>query len=266
MNTECVRLTLIDGPTLLIEYGGIRLLTDPTFDEPQAYRVGHGSISKTNSPAVRPDQLLPIDVVLLSHDQHFDNLDAAGRAFLPHARQVLSTPGAEERLGGNTRGLAPWSTTDVPLLDGRTLKITATPARHGPAGFEHVAGDVTGFVLATGDSPGVYISGDTVWYHGISEVARRFDIAVAVLFAGSAQPLGPFNVTMTGNDVIEAAAAFADARIVTVHHSGWSHYTQTQADVADSFQAVGIRDRLQILRPGIPVELSLVGRSAGANA
>jgi L-ascorbate metabolism protein UlaG (beta-lactamase superfamily) len=29
-----LRLTLIGGPTLLIEWSGLRLLTDPTFDRP----------------------------------------------------------------------------------------------------------------------------------------------------------------------------------------------------------------------------------------
>jgi len=38
-NEECamprpITLTLIGGPTVLIEYGGYRLLTDPTFDPP----------------------------------------------------------------------------------------------------------------------------------------------------------------------------------------------------------------------------------------
>ncbi|HYO80293.1 MAG TPA: MBL fold metallo-hydrolase [Bryobacteraceae bacterium] len=259
MKKEPVRLTSIDGPTLLIEFGGLRILTDPTFDEPQQYRLGAKTFTKRNSPAVRRDLLLPIDVILLSHDQHFDNLDKAGRDFLPYARMVLSTSAAEQRLGGNTRGLAPWSEIALPLPDGRTLKVTATPARHGPAGFEGTSGQVIGFVLSIGDSPSIYVSGDTVWYEGVAEVARRFQIGVAILFAGSAQPLGPFNVTMSTNDVIEAAAAFSGAQVVTVHDSGWSHYTQTQADIAEAFEAVGIRDRLQLLRPGRPVELDGVG-------
>jgi hypothetical protein len=73
------------------------------------------------------NSLLPIDAILLSHDQHLDNLDPAGRAFLPKAGRVISTVGAAERLGGNTEGLAPWSSTELPLPDGRTLIITAYP-------------------------------------------------------------------------------------------------------------------------------------------
>jgi L-ascorbate metabolism protein UlaG (beta-lactamase superfamily) len=136
MNTNTVSLTLIDGPTLLIELGGLRFLTDPTFDEPQVFSSAGATERKSIRPPASAESLLPIDAVLLSHDQHPDNLDAAGRAFLPKAGKVISTVGAAERLGGNTEGLAPWSNTEMPLQDGRTLIITAVPARHGPVGIE----------------------------------------------------------------------------------------------------------------------------------
>ena len=82
-----VRLTHIGGPTVLIEVGGWRLLTDPTFDPPgRRYFFGWGTVSrKLAGPAIAAADLPPIDAVLLSHDHHGDNLDAAGRALLPSA-------------------------------------------------------------------------------------------------------------------------------------------------------------------------------------
>jgi L-ascorbate metabolism protein UlaG (beta-lactamase superfamily) len=257
MNKEQARLTLIDGPTLLLELGGLRILTDPTFDEPQAYTTGIVTVEKFNSPPVAADSLLPIHAVLLSHDQHKDNLDISGRAFLPKAATVLSTVAAAERLGGNTQGLAPWSSVDLPLPDGRALKVTGTPGRHGPAGFERVNGDVTGFVLSIDDAPGIYISGDTVWYPGVAEVANRFLVGLAILFTGGAQPKGPFNVTMNTNDAIEAATAFPEAKIAAVHNLGWSHYRQTQQDLARAFEAVGLGERLVQLAPAVPVTVEV---------
>ena len=92
-----VRLTHIGGPTVLIETGGWRLLVDPTFDAPgRRYAFGWGTSSrKTTGPALAPDAVLPIDVVLLSHDHHADNLDDAGRALLPSAGVVVTTTGTE---------------------------------------------------------------------------------------------------------------------------------------------------------------------------
>ena len=51
---------------------------------------GTGS-TKTAAPAIAPDDLGEIDLVLLTHDHHEDNLDAAGRALLPRAKTVVTT-------------------------------------------------------------------------------------------------------------------------------------------------------------------------------
>src|ERR1700760_4802365 len=82
-----VRFTHVGGPTLLIEVDGWRILTDPTFDPPGGkYNFGWGTSSrKTAGPAVAAADIGPLDAILLSHDQHDDNLDAAGRALLPGA-------------------------------------------------------------------------------------------------------------------------------------------------------------------------------------
>ena len=84
---EGIRITHVGGPTVLIEVGGWRLLTDPTFDPPgRRYRFGWGTTSrKLTGPALSAADLGPIDAVLLSHDHHDDNLDDAGRALLPSA-------------------------------------------------------------------------------------------------------------------------------------------------------------------------------------
>ncbi len=94
-----MRLTLIGGPTVLIEVGGFRLLTDPTFDAPGHYTAGPVRLEKRFGPALSVEQVGEVDAVLLSHDQHLDNLDHSGRAFLTRARTTFTTPIGGERLG-----------------------------------------------------------------------------------------------------------------------------------------------------------------------
>jgi L-ascorbate metabolism protein UlaG (beta-lactamase superfamily) len=100
-----VRLTHVGGPTVLVEVGGWRLLVDPTFDAPgRRYAFGWGTSSrKVAAPAVAAADVLPVDVVLLSHDHHADNLDDAGRALLPSAGAVVTTAAGVRRLGGTVR-------------------------------------------------------------------------------------------------------------------------------------------------------------------
>ncbi|WP_263357687.1 MBL fold metallo-hydrolase [Acidicapsa ligni] len=256
MENVKVRIMLIDGPTLFIEYAGLRLLTDPTFDPPQLYPLGGENLRKYNSPPVTPESLLPIDAVLLSHDHHMDNLDQAGRAFLPSAGRVITTASGAKRLGGETIGLHPWETTTIPLPNGGKLTITATPARHGPIGIEPIIGDVVGFVLSTEGHRDIYITGDTVWFEGLEPVAQRFNVGLAVLYAGAAQPRGPFNVTMNSNDALEAASRFKDAKITSVHNYGWSHFIQSPQELETAFKFVG-NDRLITLKPAVPVDLTI---------
>ncbi len=251
------RVTLIGGPTALIEMGGFRLLTDPTFDAPGEYRLSYTTLTKTSGPALDAAAIGPVDAVLLSHDQHADNLDTSGRAFLARAPRVLTTVAGAQRLGGAAEGLAPWDETEL-VSGGRALRITATPARHGPAGIEPFSGDVIGFVLAAGggQTPPIYVTGDTVWFDGVAEVARRFHIGIVLLFAGAAQTRGPFHLTMDTNDAIEAAHAFADATIVPLHHEGWTHFTQGRDDLEASFAALGLAGRLQWLAPGVAAAIA----------
>jgi L-ascorbate metabolism protein UlaG (beta-lactamase superfamily) len=246
-----LRITLIGGPTALIEIDGFRLLTDPTFDAPGSYPLPHVTLEKLAGPALGVEAVGDVDAVLLSHDQHSDNLDHSGRAYLARAGRVLTTVAGAKRLGAHAEGLAPWTATELVKGSG-SLRITATPARHGPAGIEPLSGDVIGFVVSSNrNGPLVYISGDTVWFDGVAEVARRFKAGVVLPFAGAAQTRGPFHLTMDTNDTIETARAFPDAVIVPLHTDGWAHFRQSGQDLRAAFDTLGFGPRLLLLQPGV---------------
>jgi hypothetical protein len=65
-----VTFELLGGPTAVIRIGALTLRTDPTFDAPGDYPAPSGTLVKTRRAAKSPDELGPVDVVLLSHDQH----------------------------------------------------------------------------------------------------------------------------------------------------------------------------------------------------
>jgi L-ascorbate metabolism protein UlaG (beta-lactamase superfamily) len=212
-------------------------------------------LRKTLGPAVASQSLLPLDAVLLSHDQHFDNLDHAGRGLLSSARRVLTTVDGAHRLGVE-RGLAPWQSVALTDGSGATLRITATPARHGPAHADR--GPVIGFVLERETEPGaVYLSGDTVWYEGVAEVAARFRVRTAVLFLGAARvtEVGDWPLTFTAEGAVEAARAFAGAAIVPLHFEGWEHFSESRPQVERAFARAGLTDRLRWPVPGRPIAI-----------
>lgn len=253
-----VTLTLIGGPTVLIEIDSFRLLTDPTFDPPGSYQSGPVTLHKKAGPALSIDELGRIDAILLSHDQHADNLDLAGRALLDKTAAVLTTHSGADRLGRKIRGLSPWDTILLEGADGAKLHVTATPARHGPVGIEPIAGDVIGFMIGV-EKPGdlIYLTGDTVWYDGVAEVARRYRPRLVILFAGSAKTRGSFHLTMDSNDAIETAHAFKNALIVPIHTDGWAHLTESSDDLVKAFGALGLGNRLRTLEAGMTVPVMI---------
>ena len=253
MNHEQLQATYIGGPTALFEWHGFRMLTDPTFDPPGGqYKNGPVVLEKVTGPSLVPEALGRVDMILLSHDHHDDNLDHAGRAFLSSVPHVITTAEGAQRLGGNSVGLAPWQTVDIPGSDGRLLRITGTPAQHGPAHLHR--GAVSGFVVTPADEPdsAVYFTGDTVWFDGIAEVARRFPVRTAVLFMGAARVavVGPFALTMTAEDGVRAARAFSAATIVPIHYEGWKHFSESRKEISRAFEAAGVDGRVRWMEPG----------------
>ncbi|MFD7453896.1 MBL fold metallo-hydrolase [Kitasatospora sp. NPDC059827] len=242
-------IRVFGGPTALIEFGGLRFLTDPTFDEPGDYPRGGGrALTKTAPSPITPADLGPVDAVLLSHDEHPDNLDTSGRALLPTVPLVLTTTGGAERLGGTARGLAPWESVELARPDGGSVTVTAAPALHGPEGAEAVLGQVIGFVLTAPDLPSVYVSGDNASLPLVEEIAERFGpVDTAVLFAGAARP-GPFDgalLTLDSAQAAEAAALLGARRVVPAHFDSWAHFTEGRTALEAAFAAAGLSDRLQ---------------------
>jgi L-ascorbate metabolism protein UlaG (beta-lactamase superfamily) len=258
-----IRLTHIGGPTVLIEVEGWRLLTDPTFDPPGGkYRFGWGTGStKLSSPAVSPSELGPVDAVLLSHDHHEDNLDSAGRALLPSAGVVVTTVAGANRLGGETRALAPWATTRLEHTDRPSIEITATPCRHGPPLSHPLVGDVVGFGLDWGDQgDGVlWISGDTVLYDGVRQVADRLKVDTALLHLGGVQfPVtGPIRYTMTARQAIELCELIRPRVAIPIHYEGWKHFREGRDEIERELASASdeTRARFRWLPIGTPTDI-----------
>ncbi|MCR6484653.1 MBL fold metallo-hydrolase [Amycolatopsis sp. OK19-0408] len=250
--TEKLGITFSGGPTALLELGGVRLLTDPTFDAPGDHPIGARTLVKTEDSVLTEEAVGVVDAVLLSHDQHPDNLDDRGREYLKTVPLTLITPSGAERLGGTARGLAPWAETRV-----GPLTVTAVPALHGPEGAEQFTGDVTGFVLSGDGVPTVYVSGDNASVGLVREIAARFEIDVAVLFAGAARTVffDGAPITLTSANAVEAAKVLGSAKIVPLHFRGWKHFSEGPDDLRKEFEAAALTDRLVLLEPGEHAEV-----------
>lgn len=256
------RITHIGTATILLEIGSIRILTDPVFDPPGgSYHFGYGTgAKKLTAPAVQPEAIGKIDAVLLSHDHHEDNLDRAGRALLPLAEKVITTVKGAKRLMNNAIGLKAWQSTAI-QADELEIKVTAVPARHGSLWSYIVVGETTGFILEwSGQKHGaLYISGDTVWFNGIHEIAHRFKIGTIILHIGKAGfPItGPIRFTLNAKEAVRITKVLNPHAAIPIHYEGWNHFREPRVEAEKQFIAAEVDDRMQWLPLGIPVNIEV---------
>jgi len=244
-------ITYVGGPTAILEYAGLTIVTDPTFDPPQTYaEPGSSVLVKTQGPAIGRLDLPPVDLVLLSHHGHRDNLDYEGLELVAQGVPTLSTmQAANDLFGGSVAGLDPWEEQVI-----GDVTVTAVPALHGPAGSEPLVGPVTGFVLEAPGEPRVYVSGDNASLPLVRQIAEHFGgVDIALLFAGAARvPRIDGQLTLTSADAAEAARILGATTVVGLHTEHWQHFSETRAQLEAAFAGTGL---LVQTPPGERVEL-----------
>ena len=254
-----ISITHIDTACILLEIGGYRILTDPTLDRAaKMYHHGFGAFSsKTDDPALDGVDLSSVDLVLLSHHQHKDNFDHAGRAFTLTVPKVLTTKHSARTLP-NAVGLDVWESAAVETTKLPGLRITAVPAQHHPWWLpEFFSGTTTGFVIEyDGQQNGViYISGDTVFFDGIRRIASKFTIDIGIFHVGSAQfrYLSGFGqYTMDSRGLLKAVDVLKPKTIIPVHFRGWTHFKERESELRSAIQShEDVFRRTRIPVPGV---------------
>jgi L-ascorbate metabolism protein UlaG (beta-lactamase superfamily) len=191
---------------VLIEVGGVRLLTDPLLRD----RVGH---LRRHSATPGHEAAAGIDAVLVSH-LHLDHLDVASLRRLRRDVTVLAPRGA----GALLRRLGFAHTVELGAGDHADVggaAVLAVPAAHD--GRRHPLApfaEAIGFVVAGKRS--VYFAGDTDLFDGMVEMAGTLDAALLPVW-GWGPSLGPGHMDPV---VAARAAAMLRPRVAVPIHWG----------------------------------------------
>ncbi|UKZ91450.1 uncharacterized protein TrAFT101_006428 [Trichoderma asperellum] len=253
-----ISITHIGTATAILDIDGVTFLTDPFFSPAGTTWPWEDHVLKVhNDPALKMNELPHIDAVLLSHEDHPDNLDELGRQLLD-GRHVVTTQEGAKNLAPrpNVIGFSDWQETSIRIA-GKVFNITATPCKHYP-GHECV-----GFIVHTEDfgvapdgrSNAVYFSGDTVYIEDLAKMAGKYHIAVALINLGKAT-FDDLQITMCGS---QAARLFRDIKadlLVPMHYESWGHFTQNENELAKEFETEGILEHVRWLKPGKAVEIN----------
>ncbi len=253
-------LTFIGNATVLIRWGAFTLLTDPNFlHAGQRTHLGYGLFSKRlREPAMRVDELPPLDAVVLSH-LHGDHWDRVAQRHLDHSLPIITTPHASRRLQGlagfrRAIGMRTWEQHSV-VKDQQTLTVTALPGTHAPLPISRLLPPVMGSLLELGDATGVaqrvYLTGDTLMYHRIHEIARRCpDIDLAVVHLGGTTLPGGLVVTMDGRQGADLLEAVRPRRAVPVHVDDYTVMRSPLSDFTEEMSRRGLADLVRVVGRG----------------
>jgi L-ascorbate metabolism protein UlaG (beta-lactamase superfamily) len=277
-NSHDFSIQYLGTATVLIRVGPFRFITDPAFD-PSGTEYDFGPwyspkwwaySEKSGATALSIDEVGAVNAVLLSHDQHGDNLDHLGRELLTRSsvQAVLTTTYAQDRLardvdrdairryvlGGGlalaekTHGLEPWESC-VLTKKGFDVAITATPALHGPS-MTPMVDEVIGFLLEwknQGTKRTLYISGDTILNDEVRKIPENFakigvsQIDYALIHVGGVRfpkmwIFGEDLFTFDTGQAMEFIKLLKPKNVFLVHHSDWSHFMEDYAATKNAFE------------------------------
>jgi len=248
----------IGNATVLLRVAGFTILTDPTFihKHEQTWLGGGLHTTRLTDPAIELADLPPLDLVLLSHF-HGDHFDQVAERDLDRTLPIVTTPQSandlEERGFTNCIPLDVWESLDVEKGPAR-LRITATPARHGPRLVDFALPDVMGSVLdvttADGGVSRIYITGDTLVIDELREIPRRFpDIDIALLHLGGTRVLGIL-VSMDAKQGVEAMRIVDPALAIPIHYNDYDVFTSPLSDFQNEVRAAGLENQVHYLSHG----------------
>lgn len=249
----------IGTATLLIRCAGFSVLTDPNFVHMhEKVDIGYGmTATRLTDPAMEIADLPPIDLVLLSH-LHGDHFDQVAERELDKQLPIVTTAEAatalRERGFDNVHALERWNEISVEKGDA-SLRITATPGRHGPPVVSVALPDVIGSILEFQKGTGpiaqrLYITGDTLVIDDLKEIPERFpDIDLALLHIGGGRVLGML-VTMDDKQGVELLRIVEPKVAIPIHYDDYDVFKSPLSDFQAAVEAAGLAERVRYLRRG----------------
>jgi L-ascorbate metabolism protein UlaG (beta-lactamase superfamily) len=252
-------LFFVGTATVLIRYAGFTILTDPNFIHMhEQVDLGGGlKATRLTNPAMEIGDLPPIDLIVLSHF-HGDHFDQVAVRELDKGLPIVTTPESagelRERGFTNLYPIETWTSANVVKGDAR-LRITATPARHGPAVVSFVLPDVMGSILefqSNGSAPlfRLYITGDTIMIDKLEEIPRRYpDIDLALVHLGGTRVMGLL-LTMDGDQGVQLLQIVEPKLAIPIHYNDYDVFKSPLSDFKEAVAAAGLENRVHYLSHG----------------
>ena len=212
---DSTTLAWLGHATVLGNFAGAWFLTDPALES----RIGIGrGLAKFGprrliAPALRPRELPPIDLLLLSH-AHMDHTDLGTLRFLPRDVPVVVQPGNAD-LVRRFRRVYQLGWGERAEVGG--IEIESVEVRHWGARMITDRHRGYGGYLLRRSGRAILFAGDTAYTEALAPVGRRVAVDVAIL------PIGAYDPWIANHASPEQAWRMAQGlgaqHLVPIHHS-----------------------------------------------
>ena len=253
-----MKITYIGHATLLLEIGGVRVITDPNFD-PHLGRF----LPRVSAPGIALDALPSLDAILLTH-AHADHLSFDSLDRLPRNIPLYAPPSVARWLQAkryvHAQPLAPGERTAIG--DG-TVRFHAERATHqgNRYGIDRWRSSANMYLVET-DEESLFFAGDTALMPDTHALVERVlwdakrTLDVALLPIGYAPPWKPGfrRGHLTHDDALALFATLSARAFIPYHWGTFRHVTSTAYDAINRLRAAlatyGSRDKVHIIEPG----------------
>jgi L-ascorbate metabolism protein UlaG (beta-lactamase superfamily) len=254
-----LRATWLGHSTLLIEIGGLRVLTDPVWG-PRASPSSIAGPKRFQPVPVALRAMPPLDLVLVSHD-HYDHLDYPTIRELAKSEVPFVTSlgvGAHlEGWGVSSQRIVELDWWESYRLPNTGFRLTATPSQHfsGRGLKDRNATLWSSFVMRS-ERHAVFFSGDTGLtseYRTIRERLGPFDLVM--LEVGAFHPAWG-DIHLGPNNALEALALLGGGPFLPVHWGTFALAMHAWDQPAEALLELAPQSGAQLLMPrlGEPIE------------
>lgn len=255
-----ITLCWLGHSTVLLNFYGVRVLTDPALDDRVGLSLGLGMAGPKRyiAPALRAKELPPIDLVLLSH-AHRDHLDLPTLSRLPANAAVVTAKDTRDVFTGTRfkqcTELA-WGQTTTFCNTKGELQLEAIEVKHWGARWpSNLERGYNGYVLRR-EGKAVLFGGDTALTPAFAEHRSRGPFIAAIM------PIGAYNPWIWNHCTPEQAVEMANAAradcILPVHHQTFRLSDEPMQEPIERLEAAlpHERERIGWRRVGDTVVLS----------